>query len=288
MSRNSFSQGAALLISATLNLIALLPASAAVLPAGSTYAGQTLGEWSAEWWQAVLGTPVDSNPLDDPTGAFTQSFNNPSSPVFFLAGTFGSIASRSVTVTDEQAIFFPLVNAVDVNVAMQTADALRTEIKNFVPAVESLFATIDGTSIDESELFTHQEPSPVFSVALPNDNIFGLPTGVYQPAVSDGYWLMIEPLSPGEHTISFGGTVNPYDFCLETPGVPESDTCPENFDPISDPGFLQNNTYTITVVSVPESSHVPGILTFGALGVGSTLLRLQRLSKSTEETAKVG
>jgi hypothetical protein len=30
-------------------------------------------------------------------------------------------------------------------------------------------------------------------------------TTVY-PAASDGYWLMVEPLSPGKHTINFGGT----------------------------------------------------------------------------------
>ncbi len=43
-------------------------------------------------------------------------------------------------------------------------------------------------------------------------------------AVSDGYWLMVEPLTPGEHTITFGGQI---------PG-----------------GNSQNNIYTITVLAV--------------------------------------
>jgi hypothetical protein len=42
-------------------------------------------------------------------------------------------------------------------------------------------------------------------------------------AASDGYWLMLEPLSPGTHTIEFGGTAK-------------------------NTGFQLNVTYTITVV----------------------------------------
>ena len=32
--------------------------------------------------------------------------------------------------------------------------------------------------------------------------------GTYDPAVQDGYYLLFDPLTPGEHTIKFGGTGN--------------------------------------------------------------------------------
>jgi hypothetical protein len=50
---------------------------------------------------------------------------------------------------------------------------------------------------------------------MPTDNAvslilskFGLdpqPAGTFSPAVSDGYWVMFTPLSPGQHTIHFEG-----------------------------------------------------------------------------------
>jgi hypothetical protein len=38
------------------------------------------------------------------------------------------------------------------------------------------------------------------------DNFFGIPAGTYAPAVADGVYLLLAPLTPGPHTISFGGT----------------------------------------------------------------------------------
>jgi hypothetical protein len=46
----------------------------------------------------------------------------------------------------------------------------------------------------------------------------GFPAGTYTDANSDGFWLMLEPLSAGEHTIHFGGTSNP--FPAENPLLP--------------------------------------------------------------------
>ena len=43
--------------------------------------------------------------------------------------------------------------------------------------------------------------SPVFNAFLPKGAIFGLPAGTIGPLVSDGFWLLLSPLSPGAHTI---------------------------------------------------------------------------------------
>jgi len=39
------------------------------------------------------------------------------------------------------------------------------------------------------------------------DNLFGMEGGGEFNAVSDGYWVMLRPLTPGRHTLNFGGTV---------------------------------------------------------------------------------
>ncbi len=52
--------------------------------------------------------------------------------------------------------------------------------------------------------------SPAFTLHLPEtDNVFqgwgftDVPTAV-EPTVADGYYLMVNPLPAGEHTITFG------------------------------------------------------------------------------------
>jgi hypothetical protein len=47
--------------------------------------------------------------------------------------------------------------------------------------------------------------SPTFSLTLPHDNIFGAPAGTYSPAAAGGIYLLLAPLSAGEHLIHFEG-----------------------------------------------------------------------------------
>jgi hypothetical protein len=51
--------------------------------------------------------------------------------------------------------------------------------------------------------------SPLFNFTYPENSIGGVTQGPTQ-AISDGYWVMLHPLSAGEHTINFrGGIVDP-------------------------------------------------------------------------------
>jgi hypothetical protein len=74
-------------------------------------------------------------------------------------------------------------------------------------------ATIDGQEVaglDDPIGTIYRVQSSEFSYTLPDFNIydvFGLPTGpiTIAPAVSDGIFLLVRPLRPGEHTIHFEG-----------------------------------------------------------------------------------
>src|SRR4051812_4509681 len=189
-------------------------AATVVAPHG-TVAGKTLGEYSADWWKYIYETPAPDNALLDNTGA--KAAIGQSGPVFFLAGKTddGSgnpiVVERSVTVTDQQNLFFPLINISTDNIfetTPKTADQLAADAKANIDGVTALHAKIDG--VDVPDLFTHRETSPVFSYTLPEDNIYdalGAPEAAQtvSPAVSDGYWLMVAPLSAGTHDINFGG-----------------------------------------------------------------------------------
>jgi hypothetical protein len=233
-----------------------LSAQAAVLAPGSTYAGKTVGEWSAQWWKYLLSVPADQNPALDPTGV--NGNVGQQGPVFFLVGTFdGASVNRNITVTADKAFLFPLFNSVNISDPSnpETEEQLRLLVTQQIDAVTGLNASIDGVDISEPELFAHREPSPAFSVTLPDGNIFGAPSGVYAPGVSDGYWLLVEPLALGTHTISFGG--------------------------VSGNGSSQNNSYTISVVQNPNQSVPEPGTTFGvALGVAGAISRLKHRYKS--------
>ena len=67
----------------------------------------------------------------------------------------------------------------------------------------TLKAIIDGDSVEN--LRQQRVQSPAFTITYPDDNFGGVPAGPYAPNISDGYWLLLPPLSAGRHTIYFRG-----------------------------------------------------------------------------------
>jgi hypothetical protein len=65
---------------------------------------------------------------------------------------------------------------------------------------------VDGDIMTLSDLIVQRVTSPVLALTLPEGNLLGLDPGVYSPHVSDGFWIMLQPLPPGAHTIRFIGT----------------------------------------------------------------------------------
>ena len=79
-----------------------------------------------------------------------------------------------------------------------------------IRAITSYFVTndkpaceIDGVSV--RNLFDYRIKSPVFSLNQDPDfaTFSGYPAPYVRTAVSDGYWLMLKPLSVGHHVIHF-------------------------------------------------------------------------------------
>jgi len=151
------------------------------------------------------------NPVIDPTGAFCAE--GQSGYVWFLAGTFGGSATRNCTVPPGRALFFPILNTAYAApfdclgppgpVGPCDVDALRASAAADLNNPTTLQATVDGVALQN--LTAYRAQSPVFSYSVTADNILGIPAGTYAPAVSDGYWLMLQPLSAGMHTIHFKG-----------------------------------------------------------------------------------
>ena len=147
---------------------------------------------------------------------------NQSGSVFFLVGANGpgTVNRAQCTVPTGKFLFFPLVNAFNATnpgESRMVADLFTELESSFFGTATELHATVDGQPV--TNLNPASTPfcvcagpadrgcGPAFALQLPADNIFGAPAGRYDPAVADGYYLMLTPLTPGTHVITFGGTV---------------------------------------------------------------------------------
>jgi hypothetical protein len=104
-------------------------------------------------------------------------------------------------------LFFPVGNGFcagdpgfDFAAEQACATALAASLSNFS-------AEVDGrpiTSLNSGVLDNYYRAlSPEFDLVLTADNIFGAPAGTYTPGAADGVYLMLAPLSRGQHTIHF-------------------------------------------------------------------------------------
>lgn len=209
---------AAVLMAALLLIVAPtsgFASSGTVIPPGDAQAqtGMTYGEWSVAWWQYVLETPFENNPLFDETGAncnFGQS-----GPVFFLVSTDGGSAVRNeCSVPAGKILFIPLLAVAylrEVGTDRKSEQGLRASIKGFSESTRVLQANIDGEDVDisldpDTTPLRTLSPAGLFTIIAPENNILGAVPGQSFDTVTDGFYLMVAPLPPGPHTITFGGT----------------------------------------------------------------------------------
>jgi len=176
--------------------------------------GKTYGEWTSKWWQWALSIPTEKNPLKDNTGLNCAVAQN--GPVWFLAGTFGGSADRTCNVPPGKAIMFPVYNA-ECSYAeypqSKTESELRNCAKDQADKVTSLDASIDGIRIDNLKQ-KYRVQSQLFDLMFPNNNVYGVSAGPSK-AVSDGYWVILQPLSLGKHEVRFSGSA--VDFTSTAP-----------------------------------------------------------------------
>lgn len=174
--------------------------------------GMSCGEWAVDWWQWALSIPQDLNPLNDSTGE-NATQGQPDGPVFFLAGTMGGGAERTVTVPAGKALFFPVVNSIWVNLEdfgdapwspKQEAFARRV-IGKTIDNVYDVSCEIDGWVVkDILDYRCRTAQQDEFMVWMPDSSLWGLPgPATYGPSVDDGIYLMLAPLPAGQHTIHF-------------------------------------------------------------------------------------
>jgi hypothetical protein len=197
-----------------------------------TVDGQTIARWTQDWWTWALNLPFkdsappgESNPFQDPSGESASAGQSgpQSRPVFFLQS---NTSQDNVSTSGIHHFLVPLVNFIDTAPevfpphpdlsrlggpnSIHSTEAHNVSTFDHSVDVKSLFATVDGVAVPD--LFSHLVDSSFFDpgIAQPNTlatDLFGvaLPDVSMAPAMSGGYWLMLD-LPSGTHTLNFGGT----------------------------------------------------------------------------------
>jgi len=203
------SRVAALLV--TVGFVVLVTTAPAYADGRAEIHGKTYGEWSSAWWQwQELNFPdfdFGVGPVDCSQGQ--------SGPVWFLAGTGGGAADRRCQkqVPAGTHLFFPLINA---------------NIWNDPPPAEPV--SVEEKRVIMDGLFSEDPPGLFNSFACDLHStldgvptVFSLPTARTQSppfeysgdpeTVSDGFWVMLDPLPIDDHVVHFTGA-----FCKLTSG----------------------------------------------------------------------
>jgi hypothetical protein len=181
---------------------------ARVFPPTARPFGKSYSEWSAEWWQWVFSIPAAAHPLLDGSGEHCVMAQR--GPAWFLAGgtPIAGADTHHCTVAEGTALFFPVLTVArdNIGVAPPRPEAeLRRLASADLDGVTAVRVEVDGEPIGNLELF--RVTSPVFSITLPQENVLqatgqtaAVPGTVF-PVVAEGWYVMLQPLPAGAHTI---------------------------------------------------------------------------------------
>ena len=190
---------------------------AQVLPNDAVVGGKTIGEWTAECWKWIYSIPTNENPQLDCDGKWANN-RQPDPTVFFIAPVTGVSpppCTRTFTVPENRFILLPVLGITIDNidtVPPLTLEELHDILNGVLDVPADLHASIDDQPVPN--LLQHRATSPPFSFDFPDgDNPLTLfyqhpIIGLDDPVIADGYWLMLEPLSPGPHVLHTGGKVS--------------------------------------------------------------------------------
>ncbi|MCI0558039.1 MAG: hypothetical protein MN733_06050, partial [Nitrososphaera sp.] len=162
--------------------------------------GATYEEWSMRYWLWLLSIPSNMNPVfadNEANCAESQTEEN----VWFLVGPGPDNDAKvyRCAVPEGKSLFMPIVStycATAVQGSLETDEDIA-ECREPINSITELKVEIDGTMITELE--QNRATTEFFEVRLPEVNLWGgEPT---EQMMSDGYWMMIEPLAAGDHEI---------------------------------------------------------------------------------------
>lgn len=157
-------------------------------------------DWLVKWTQWFIQIPLETNPREHYTPE--RCAINQSGPVWFLTDILKGKEERTCTIPSGNAILLPTLSGTcwtDKTDPIPMTDEEITKCATAGNEYGKISVVLDGKTIQHMENYRAQ--SPFFNITVPENNVFGNMPGVWK-AKTDGFFLFLEPLSPGNHTLT--------------------------------------------------------------------------------------
>ncbi len=174
--------------------------------------GETVQQWTQDWWTWTLQSPYATSPQLDTAGDYAY-LGDQKGKMFFLAGTFGGDMTREFSVKAGEPLLVPIVNDLVFQFTGRGPDpatggkgAANILLSDWRKGISDMFLTIDGHPVQnlQSDFVRTDWFSPGVAQAGSLVEAFGI-TGELGPAKTAGYWAVLNGFSPDTtHTIEFG------------------------------------------------------------------------------------
>jgi len=181
--------------------------------------GKPLEEWAKEYWQWNIGLPPGDIPKDVNTNLDKCIVGSDQlRTMTFLFSPYDLTYSSKCNISPEHPVLVPLL--------IGECDPTVSEPRTKTGKIEDLWACARDAdegliawevSLDNRVLFKKAgneevniglkdkilvRNSSIFNMTIPKVNRYEVDAGIY-PAVVDGYYLILKPLTPGEHALSY-------------------------------------------------------------------------------------
>jgi hypothetical protein len=189
------------------------PALVNIFPPDSEPYGVPIDKHIENWWKWLVSIPAEpegEHPMSDLTGEkCKRGQESINSSVFYLSGAGGQTVNRICEVPAGKGLLIPAMTVVatDKEYPGSSVAELARVVKDDQDSVTALSLDVNGTNYAFNDLKPYRKATGEFQVTYPKEGIFGVTEAGPSKAVADGYYLITEPLSPGNYTIHFKGAL---------------------------------------------------------------------------------
>ena len=185
-----------------------------------TIEGKNLKDWTLAWWNWYLGIDAKehpANPYSDYPGIHKNDVHQGAVPrtwpretekkVWFLAGSYGeSTTLKTFVEPGEWHILASPYNIIMSKEEFPHMDSLQL-YKKAIEDVDSAYevtATLDGFMLPLIRVTPQISGTLKRIDNISEDNIFDIKSDSVS-SVTDGYWVFLNPLPPGDHILHLKG-----------------------------------------------------------------------------------
>jgi hypothetical protein len=200
-----------------------------IFPPGSKPYGLSYSEHIENFWRWILAIPAEDNPRNDATGHRCATGQSNTSSIFYLSPNSGGKSVRTCEVPVGKALFIPVmqVEFSDLEMPGASVEQLYASAKKDQDSVNFLNLKIDDREYKYNDLIKYRTHTGGFETTWPDNALFGVVKGGNSTVVADGFYILTDPLTKGNHTIHFKSSL----ICSDP-------DC-------ADPNFVQDITYNI-------------------------------------------